>query len=137
LLLFRHKESIDVFAIHTGMGPQGVEIVDPPPHSEEIARRFIWFQFDLSRQCIYFLYLRPSQRNALGYDTMLKCVQFSSKNRYDVKLDIALPLESLWAGFADHKVRVLLGSPPCCLASANAQKARSLLVACVFEEQRV
>ena len=87
------------------MGPQGVEIVDPPPHSEEIARRFIWFQFDLSRQCIYFLYLRPSQKCALGYDTMLKCVQFSSKNRYDVKLDIALPLESLWAGFADHKVR--------------------------------
>lgn len=159
LLLFRHKESIDVFAIHTGSGPQGIEIVDPPPHSEEIARRFIWFQFDLSRQCIYFLYLRPSQRCALGcvflfsflahpphpqspaiptsaskdarsprearvspwvahslsrssigvivaptrYDTMLKCVQFSSKNRYDVKLDVALPLESLWAGFADHK----------------------------------
>eukprot|EP00038_Savillea_parva_P028535 m.65625 g.65625 ORF g.65625 m.65625 type:complete len:1089 (+) comp8306_c0_seq1:172-3438(+) len=103
LLLFRHKESIDVFAIHTGSGPQGIEIVDPPPHSEEIARRFIWFQFDLSRQSIYFLYLRPSQRCALGYDTMLKCVQFSSKNRYDVKLDIALPLESLWAGFADHK----------------------------------
>jgi hypothetical protein len=125
LLLFRHKESIDVFAIHTGMGPQGVEIVDPPPHSEEIARRFIWFQFDLSRQCIYFLYLRPSQRNALGYDTMLKCVQFSSKNRYDVKLDIALPLESLWAGFADHKVRVVLGRPPCCLASAYACVVRA------------
>ena len=55
LLLFRHKESIDVYAIHTGQGQHGIEIVDPAPHSEEIARRFIWFQFDLSRQCIYFL----------------------------------------------------------------------------------
>lgn len=103
LLLFRHKESIDVYAIHTGQGQHGIEIVDPAPHSEEIARRFIWFQFDLSRQCIYFLYLRPSQHCALGYDTMLKCVQFTSKNRYEVKMDVALPLEALWAGFADCK----------------------------------
>eukprot|EP00040_Diaphanoeca_grandis_P032775 m.199425 g.199425 ORF g.199425 m.199425 type:complete len:1059 (-) comp32733_c2_seq1:42-3218(-) len=103
LLLFRHKESIDVYAIHTGQGQHGIEIVDPAPHSEEIARRFIWFQFDLSRQCIYFLYLRPSQHCALGYDTMLKCVQFTSKNRYEVKMDVALPLETLWAGFADFK----------------------------------
>ena len=105
LLLFRHKESIDVYAIHTGPGQQGIEIVDPAPHSEEIVGRFIWSQFDLSRQSIYFLYLRSSQQNSLGYDTMLKCVQFTSKNRYDVKMDIMLPMETLWAGFADFKTK--------------------------------
>jgi hypothetical protein len=94
LLLFMHKESINVYAIHTGVRTQGVEIVDPAPHSEEIVARFIWSQFDLSRQSVYFLYLRPSKKNTLGYDTMLKCVQFSSKNRYDVKMDLAIPLET-------------------------------------------
>lgn len=74
-------------------GPQGIEIIDPAPHSEEIVGRFIWSQFDLSRQSVYFLYLRSSQQNSLGYDTMLKCVQFTSKNRYDVKMDIMLPME--------------------------------------------
>eukprot|EP00041_Stephanoeca_diplocostata_P029813 m.888272 g.888272 ORF g.888272 m.888272 type:complete len:1078 (+) comp23637_c0_seq1:129-3362(+) len=111
LLLFRHKEAIDVYAIHTGKGPQGIEIVEPLPHSDEIARRFIWFQFDLSRQCVYFLYLRPSQQCALGYDTMLKCVQFTSKNRYEIKMDVALPLEALWAGFADHRTEYI--NMPC------------------------
>ena len=107
LLLFRHKESIDVYAIHTGERTQGIEIVDPAPHSEEIVSRFIWSQFDLSRQSVYFLYLRPSKKNSLGYDTMLKCVQFSSKNRYDVKMDLSIPLETLWAGFADFKTRYI------------------------------
>eukprot|EP00039_Didymoeca_costata_P014301 m.229604 g.229604 ORF g.229604 m.229604 type:complete len:1082 (+) comp15990_c1_seq2:1274-4519(+) len=111
LLLFRHKESIDVYAIHTGPGHQGIEIIDPAPHSEEIVGRFIWSQFDLSRQSVYFLYLRPSQHNSLGYDTMLKCVQFTSKNRYDVKMDIMLPLETLWAGFADFQTEYVCA--PC------------------------
>ena len=60
---------------------------------------------------MYFLYLRPSKKNTLGYDTMLKCVQFSSKNRYDVKMDLSIPLETLWAGFADFKTRYI--SAPC------------------------
>lgn len=34
---------------------------------------------------------------------MLKCVQFQLKNVYDVKMDVALPLDNLWDRFADFQ----------------------------------
>ena len=73
-----------------------MQITEPAPHSEEIVGRFVWAQFDLSQQNVYFLQMSPSEHSVLLFDTIFKCVHFEADNRYEVKMDVKLPLEAPW-----------------------------------------
>ncbi|XP_078000482.1 gamma-secretase-activating protein-like [Glandiceps talaboti] len=94
MLFFLHKESIGQYRISLArMGDKGV-VMSGQPRTKQIAKRFLWAQWDASTQRLYYLQRkkrRNSHHGSQGEDVLLTCLEFKDHN-YETVLNLALTL---------------------------------------------
>ncbi|XP_070559067.1 gamma-secretase-activating protein-like isoform X2 [Ptychodera flava] len=93
MLFFLHKESIGQYRISLGrMGDKAVVMIGQP-RTKQIAKKFLWAQWDVYTQRLFFLHRRKrrNSRGDNGDDVQLTCFEFKDAT-YEAVLNLSLTL---------------------------------------------
>ena len=56
-----------------------------------MAKRFLWFQWDISGQTLYYVYLKPNQKEQMSrIEYMLRAVSFGEDGKPEIQLDVPI-----------------------------------------------
>ena len=56
-----------------------------------MAKRFLWFQWDLGSQTLYYVYLKPNQKEQISrIEYMLRAVSFGEDGKPEIQLDVPI-----------------------------------------------
>ncbi|XP_063670641.1 gamma-secretase-activating protein isoform X9 [Pan troglodytes] len=94
LLLISEEKYIEQFRIHVAQEDGNRVVIKNSGHlpRDRIAEDFVWAQWDMSEQRLYYIDLKKSR-------SILKCIQFYADERYNLMFEVPLDISLSNSGF--------------------------------------
>lgn len=95
LLFILHKEYVHAYSLPMGLikGLPGScwRITEQPRKEYSVAKRFLWFQWDMVTQTLYYVYFKPNPKEQTArIEYMLRAVTFGEDGKPEIQLDVPI-----------------------------------------------